>query len=73
MLEPDGHSPHTAHTTNPVPFVLTAPGYELRDDGELKDVVPSVLGRLGLDPPPEMTGKDLVRSVKPREGSKVRR
>ena len=41
MLEPDGTSPHTAHTTNPVPFVLTAHGVELRDGGELSDVVPT--------------------------------
>jgi 2,3-bisphosphoglycerate-independent phosphoglycerate mutase len=61
LLEADGKSPHTAHTTSPVPFVVTADGIELRGGGELSDVVPTALGLLGVDPPAEMTGKDLVR------------
>jgi 2,3-bisphosphoglycerate-independent phosphoglycerate mutase len=61
MLEADGTSPHTAHTTSPVPFVVTATGFELRDRGELSDVAPTALVLLGIDPPVEMTGKDLVR------------
>jgi 2,3-bisphosphoglycerate-independent phosphoglycerate mutase len=60
MLEADG-SPHTAHTTSPVPFVVTAGGVELREGGELADVVPTALALLGIDPPLEMTGKELVR------------
>jgi hypothetical protein len=60
MLEPDGVSPHTAHTLNPVPLVVTAEGLRLRDDGELSDLVPTALGLLGLDSPPEMTGRGLV-------------
>jgi 2,3-bisphosphoglycerate-independent phosphoglycerate mutase len=59
MLEPDG-SPHTAHTTNPVPLVLTLPGAHLRDGGKLGDLAPTVLGLLGLSPPPEMTGQNLL-------------
>jgi 2,3-bisphosphoglycerate-independent phosphoglycerate mutase len=60
-LMPDG-SPHTAHTTNPVPLVLTAPGLALRDGGELADLVPTALALLGLPPAPEMTGRTLVSS-----------
>ena len=43
MLEADGVSPHTAHTTNPVPLVVTASGARLRDGGELADLAPTVL------------------------------
>jgi 2,3-bisphosphoglycerate-independent phosphoglycerate mutase len=60
MLEPDGVSPHTAHTTNPVPLVVTQAGLELRDGGELSDLAPTVLALLGLDQPAQMTGKSLV-------------
>ncbi len=58
LLEPDGVSPHTAHTTNPVPLVLTAPG-TLREGGELSDLAPTVLDLLGLTPPAVMTGGTL--------------
>ena len=61
MLEADGTSPHTAHTTNLVPFILTAGGLELCDGGELSDVAPTALALLGINPPDEMTGKELVR------------
>jgi 2,3-bisphosphoglycerate-independent phosphoglycerate mutase len=60
LLQEDGTSPHTAHTTNPVPVVLTAPGAVLRD-GELSDVAPTILGLLGLEAPSDMTGKNLVQ------------
>jgi 2,3-bisphosphoglycerate-independent phosphoglycerate mutase len=59
MLEPDG-SPHTRHTTNPVPLVVTLPDAELRDGGELSDLAPTALDLLGIAQPPEMTGKSLV-------------
>jgi 2,3-bisphosphoglycerate-independent phosphoglycerate mutase len=62
MLEPDGVSPHTAHTTNPVPLVLTAPGRVLSDGGELSDLAPTVLDLLGIESPDEMTGRGLVGS-----------
>ncbi len=58
MIEPDG-SPHTAHTTNPVPFVLTDTTVSL-SDGELSDLAPTVLVILGLDKPLQMTGKNLI-------------
>jgi 2,3-bisphosphoglycerate-independent phosphoglycerate mutase len=60
MLEDDGVSPHTAHTTNPVPVVLTEPGVELREGGEIADLAPTVLELLGIRQPPEMTGRSLV-------------
>jgi 2,3-bisphosphoglycerate-independent phosphoglycerate mutase len=60
MLEDDGVSPHTAHTTNPVPLVLTAHGEGLRAGGELADLAPTVLDLLGIRQPPEMTGRSLV-------------
>jgi 2,3-bisphosphoglycerate-independent phosphoglycerate mutase len=60
MLEDDGVSPHTAHTTNPVPLIITAPGETLRDGGELADLAPTVLDLLHLEHPVEMTGTALV-------------
>ena len=59
LLEADGTSPHTAHTTNRVPLVVTTAG-ELRDGGELADLIPTALELLGLDPPPEMSGRGLL-------------
>ena len=61
MLEKDGMSPHTAHTTNPVPLIVTDPEVTLRDTGELADLVPTVLGFLGFKQPLQMTGKSLTR------------
>jgi 2,3-bisphosphoglycerate-independent phosphoglycerate mutase len=60
LLQEDGVSPHTAHTTNPVPVILTAPGAGLRD-GELSDVAPTILALLGLEAPSDMTGKNLAQ------------
>jgi 2,3-bisphosphoglycerate-independent phosphoglycerate mutase len=59
MLEDDGVSPHTAHTTNPVPLVLTLAGARLRDGGELSDLAPTVLDLLGLEQPAAMSGTSL--------------
>ena len=60
MLEADGISPHTAHTTNPVPLVLTDRSRELREGGELRDLAPTVLALLGIAQPSEMTGRSLA-------------
>ena len=59
MLEDDGVSPHTAHTTNPVPLFVTKNEMELAKDGELSDLAPTVLNLLGLAKPLQMTGKSL--------------
>jgi 2,3-bisphosphoglycerate-independent phosphoglycerate mutase len=63
MLEPDGTSPHTAHTTNPVPLIVTDPEVTLRDTGELSDLAPTVLGFLGFKQPLQMTQKGLTIPV----------
>ena len=58
-------SPHTAHTTNPVPFHLIDEeliGVKLREGGALEDVAPTMLALLGLEKPVEMTGRDLRES-----------
>jgi 2,3-bisphosphoglycerate-independent phosphoglycerate mutase len=60
MLEADGKSPHTAHTTNPVPLIVTDPEVRLRDTGELSDLAPTVLGFLGFKQPLQMTQKGLT-------------
>ena len=69
MLERDGKSPHTAHTTSPVPFIITKKGLELREGGELSDVIPTALRLLGVNPPAEMSGKDLVRANRKEKGT----
>ena len=58
-------SPHTAHTTNPVPLHLIDEemvGVKLREGGALEDVAPTILALLGLEKPVEMTGRDLRES-----------
>jgi 2,3-bisphosphoglycerate-independent phosphoglycerate mutase len=64
MFEPDGVSTHTAHTTNPVPLIVTDREVRLRGTGELADLVPSVLGFLGFKQPLQMTGKPLTSAAR---------
>jgi len=62
MIDPQTGEPHTAHTTNPVPFHLIGEdqiGVKLCEDGALEDVAPTMLGLLGIEKPAEMTGRDL--------------
>jgi 2,3-bisphosphoglycerate-independent phosphoglycerate mutase len=61
MIDPETGGPHTAHTTNPVPFLVVDDGLTtvLHDGGALCDVGPTILGMLGLEQPSEMTGRDL--------------
>ena len=59
MEESDG-SPMTAHTTNPVPFILCGAGTELRKGGRLADIAPTILDVMGLACPPEMDGESLI-------------
>jgi 2,3-bisphosphoglycerate-independent phosphoglycerate mutase len=66
MIDPATGGPHTAHTTNPVPLVIIDPGTgtrTLRAGGSLRDVGPTILTMLGIEPPPEMTGKDLREGI----------
>ncbi len=62
MIDPVTGGPHTAHTTNPVPFIVVAENsrqFTLKPGGSLRDLSPTILGLLGIDQPKEMTGKDL--------------
>jgi 2,3-bisphosphoglycerate-independent phosphoglycerate mutase len=60
MIDPATGGVHTAHTTNPVPFVAVRGECSgLRSGGALCDVAPTVLGLLGLEQPADMTGRDL--------------
>jgi 2,3-bisphosphoglycerate-independent phosphoglycerate mutase len=60
MFEADGTSPHTAHTTNLVPLIVTDPQVALRDTGELSELAPTVLELLGFRKPIQMTQKGLT-------------
>ena len=60
MVDPETGQPHTYHTTFPVPLILMSDFQgKLRDGGSLRDIVPTMLGVLGVEPPEEMTGRDL--------------
>lgn len=69
----DNGEPWTAHTTNPVPFILIEgegvkiPGHgtevSLRDDGRLADIAPTILDILGIEQPSEMTGKSMIQPL----------
>ena len=59
MKQPDG-SPMTAHTTNLVPFILCGAGSELKKNGKLADIAPTILDVMGLACPEEMDGKTLI-------------
>ncbi len=60
MYEPDG-SPFTAHTTNPVPFVVVGKDCKLREGGRLADIAPTMLDVLGIPQPAQMTGKSIIQ------------
>jgi 2,3-bisphosphoglycerate-independent phosphoglycerate mutase len=62
MLEDDG-SPNTAHSTNPVPLIITKPGLRLRDGGVLGDVAPTVLELMRIEQPTAMTGRSLIDTI----------
>ena len=62
MIDPATGGPHTAHTTNPVPFIVVAENarqFTLKPNGSLRDISPTILGMLSVDEPKEMTGGDL--------------
>ncbi len=62
MVDYETGAPHTAHTTNPVPFILYNydEAYTLREGGCLADIAPTILEIMGLPQPEEMTGKSLL-------------
>ena len=60
MYEADG-SPFTAHTTNPVPFIVVGYDCELREGGVLADIAPTMLKVMGLEQPAEMTGTSIIK------------
>ena len=62
MIDYETGNPHTAHTTNPVPFILVnaEEGTKLREGGCLADIAPTLLELMGLEQPAEMTGKSLI-------------
>ena len=60
MVDPITKGPHTYHTTNPVPLIcMSNSGFQLRPNGALKDIAPTVLGILGESKPAQMAGEDL--------------
>ncbi len=62
MIDPETGGPHTAHTSNPVPFILCDPDFNgtLREMGALEDIAPTILELLGVEKPVEMTGRSLM-------------
>lgn len=61
MVDPETGQPHTAHTVNPVPFIVVDPEWKgaLRGDRALEDIAPTILALLGLPVPDDMTGRDI--------------
>jgi 2,3-bisphosphoglycerate-independent phosphoglycerate mutase len=63
MIDPSTGGPHTAHTTYPVELIVVddrMKGKKLNEGGRLADVAPTILHMMGLDRPPEMTGRSLI-------------
>ncbi|GAA0352603.1 2,3-bisphosphoglycerate-independent phosphoglycerate mutase [Caldalkalibacillus horti] len=60
VLDP-ANRPVTSHTTNPVPFIVTKNGAELREGGILADISPTILDLLGVQQPVEMTGASMIK------------
>jgi 2,3-bisphosphoglycerate-independent phosphoglycerate mutase len=62
LVDYETGTPFTAHTTNPVPFILVNadPSYKLREDGCLADIAPTLIELMGMEQPKEMTGKSLL-------------
>ena len=66
LIDPVTGGPHTAHTTNPVPFIVVSDDdkrFALRSEGALQDISPTILGMLGISQPKEMTGHDLIKAA----------
>ncbi|ALS25612.1 phosphoglyceromutase [Paenibacillus sp. 32O-W] len=61
MITDEMGRPHTAHTTNPVPFIVTKTGLKLREGGILADIAPTMLELMNIAKPEEMTGSSLLK------------
>ena len=61
MIDPVTHDVFTAHTTNPVPFIVAGADCELRSGGRLADIAPTMLELMKLEKPAEMTGESLIK------------
>lgn len=62
MVFDENGRPHTAHTTNPVPFIVTDKSVTLKDKGILADIAPTILDLLQVDQPAQMTGTTIIAS-----------
>ena len=62
LVDYETGEPFTAHTTNPVPFILVNadPSYKLREGGCLADIIPTLIELMGMEQPADMTGKSLL-------------
>ena len=62
LIDYETGAPFTAHTTNPVPFIIVNadPSYRLREGGCLADIAPTLIEMMGMEQPKEMTGKSLI-------------
>ena len=62
LIDYETGEPFTAHTTNPVPFILVNadPSYQLREGGCLADIAPTLIELMGMEQPKEMTGRSLL-------------
>ena len=69
LVDYETGEPFTAHTTNPVPFILVNadPSYTLREGGKLADIVPTLIELMGMEQPKEMTGTSLLVKDKGRK------
>ncbi|WP_173862903.1 alkaline phosphatase family protein, partial [Wolbachia sp. wMel_KL] len=62
MFDEENNTPHTAHTLNKVPFIVSCDNLKLRD-GRLSDIAPTILQLLGIKKPNEMTGSSLISCI----------
>ena len=63
MKDPETHATITAHSTNPVPFIVVSEelkSAKLKEDGRLSDIAPTVLSMMNLEQPEQMTGDSLI-------------
>ena len=63
VFDEDGN-PFSAHTTSPVPFLITKENVELHETGNLGDIAPTLLELLGIKQPVEMSGKSMIKNYK---------